>query len=330
VDLSYDWAYAGTVSDAWNSTGRSETNARLLDQIRRYRDRYGLDAVISYARSCEIDSEVVGEMVRSGIPWINFFCDSIGDFASVEDLARRTSLNWFPEHAAIEAYRMVNPSYLCRPYAYNASYLPELARTSPAIHDLGFVGLPTTNRVALLGILSFLGCKCEIRGPDWLPSTRSGAKTSIQKRLMARIRETGFRDLILRAIAWRRIRPQLGGALSDQEFFEFLSQCKITLGLTDAKGSDGKLTSYLKFRDLEMPGYGCCYLTQSNVDIRTYLEPNREVLVFENLWEARDKIRFYRSKPDLITQIGQAGRKRVLSEHVWSARLRELQQALGA
>ncbi len=326
VGVDFDWAFTKTKTD--RPSKRSDLAGQLRRQILDFRDKKGLDAIISYARSVEIDPDLVRETTASGIPWINFFCDSISDFASVRKLAEVASLNWFPENNARAAYQEMGPPIFCRPYAYNERFLPELPSRQKRF-ALGFVGMPTQNRVAILGALAVLGHPPEIHGHGWKSSSSESAELD-HARWQKFLSPRKILSAVTRRLALRRLRGHIGAPLTDAEFMEFLAECKIVLGLNDAENSRGRPESYLKFRDLEMPGLGCCYLTQDNIDIRQSLIPDREVLLFRGLLDARDKIRFYSKNPEGAARIASAARSKVLQEHTWRTRLREIQHAVGA
>jgi spore maturation protein CgeB len=108
----------------------------------------------------------------------------------------------------------------------------------------------------------------------------------------------------------------------------FLSSCRVVLGLNEGRDVNGNYQSYLKLRDVEFPGYGCCYLTQHNEDVEHAFEVGREVLTFRHAAEAASLVRRSVRYPTEARAIGQSARRRVLAEHTWAARLRELARAL--
>jgi spore maturation protein CgeB len=123
---------------------------------------------------------------------------------------------------------------------------------------------------------------------------------------------------------WPLVRPQAGGPLSDDEFFEYLKDSVVVLGLNQSQDAQGRLISYLKFRDMEFPGHGCCYLTELNEDVPKVFEVGKEILAFRTLREAADHIKRVGKQPDLARQIGRAARRRVLEDHNWGVRLKQL------
>jgi spore maturation protein CgeB len=124
------------------------------------------------------------------------------------------------------------------------------------------------------------------------------------------------------------VRGQAKGPLEEEEFAPFVQACRVILGLNQGRDESGRLGSYMKFRDLEFPGYGCCYLTEDNQDVRTALEPGQEVLTFSTMREAARTLRALERHPEQAAEIGRAGRRRVLAEHTWAMRLQQLGERL--
>jgi hypothetical protein len=301
-DVDFTWARPASEADPGGSPQRAQMSQRLSDQIASVRP----DAVVSYCFASDVDPGLVRDTVAAGIPWINFFCDSVHAFDHVAPLAREASLNWFPESAAEASYRTLGRPMLCRPYALNAAALPD-AICNDAVHPLGFVGAAYGTRVLQVAALAVLGCRVTVHGEGW----RTG-----------RGRATRF---LVRALS-----PLLGagGPLTDPDLTRFVSECRVVLGLNQAPVRRRADRSYLKLRDVEFPGYGACYLTQHNQDVERAFVVGREVLTFRSLLEAAAIAREQAARPALAASIGRAGRRRVLGEHTWATRLGEIVQAL--
>ena len=329
-DVSFDWAREGAkASQSALDAARAACSERVWTQISATQKQRGLDAVISYCFAGDLEPQVIRETIRLGIPWINFYCDSTHRFSEVEALARIVSLNWFPEHAAIPSYRELGVRYLCAPYALNPAFLGESSCEQPS-HVSTFIGLPTANRITQLGLLRLLGCRVSIRGHVWMDRSVNPFENSARKKSdwVSVLFRRGLTEKILRRGFWPIIRRQAEGALSDEELPVFLRECQIVLGLNQGKDEHGRLASYLKFRDVEFPGYGCCYLTEHNEDVAASFEVGKEVLTYRSIREAAQRIKSYSRRPEEARRIGQAGRARVLANHVWSARLKQLAECL--
>ncbi len=329
-DVSFDWARE---PDAWRRSGelarqRDATSERLAEQIERARAEHGLDAVVSYCFAHDLSPEVVREVIRRGVPWINFFCDSLHCFEQVESLARVVSLNWFVEHDAVERYCALGVPALCRPYALNPAALPDCSSRNPA-GPVVFVGLPTANRISQLGWLRLWGCRVTVRGHGW---TDGGdpfrSSLPAHARLRRLLRWRGLGEKVWRRLCWPVVRRQAEGPLTDAELPEFLRTSFAVLGLNQGRDEQGRDFSYLKFRDLEFPGQGCCYLTEANADVVAALEAGKEVVTYGSMREAGAQLRELRRAPERAAAIGRAGRQRVLADHQWERRLRELAAVL--
>jgi hypothetical protein len=327
VGVDFEWARPAAYAPRGPSADREATSQRLWDQIRGAQAAGGLDAVISYCFGADIDPGLVERTIEMGVPWINFYCDSSYAFDLVETIARVASLNWFPERAAIESYRALGRPLLCRPYAVHPDALPD-ASCQAAQYRLGFLGAPNGNRVLHMARLLLLGCPTAVRGVGWQPTPGTAPPRPRQPPAQTdrRMRGSFVERVLARAVA--PVVRRGGRPLTDEDVVRFLSRCRVVLGLNEGRDLQGRYRSYLKLRDVEFPGYGCCYLTQHNEDVENAFEVGSEVLTFRSSMEAASIVRRSVRHPTEARAIGQAGRRRVMAEHTWAARLRELAQAL--
>ena len=328
VGFDFRWARPAAHAPTGPSAERTTTSERLWEQIRAAHAQGGggIDAVISYCFAADVDAGLVARTIELGVPWINFFCDSTYAFDLVERLARVASLNWFPEHAALPRYQALGRPFLCRPYAVNPAALPD-AHCETADHALGFVGAPTGNRVIRLATLQLLGCGAAVRGEGWRRSDAVRQRSNSLTRPMDR----RMRGSLVERVLVRALTPLVRGdaqPLADDAMAPFLSSCRVVLGLNEGRDLHGSYQSYMKLRDVEFPGYGCCYLTQHHPDMEHAFDVGREVLTFRHAVEAASHVRRCARHPDEARAVGQAARRRVLADHTWSARLTELAAAL--
>jgi hypothetical protein len=323
VDVDFTWARPAHVAPVGSTPERTRASERLWEQIRAA----GAEAVVSYCFANDLDLGLVRRTIDSGVPWINFYCDSVGAFDRVESLARTVTLNWFPECEAESRYRAVGRPWLCRPYALNARALPE-SICGTAVHSVAFVGAAYAHRVIALASLRLRGCRVTARGVGWRrtpppPTARRPAPARAPRgpRVHGRLRE--------RVLA-RVLRPLVagGGPLDAAELPGFVSTCRIILGLNGVRDASGHYRSYLKSRDVEFPGYGACYLTEHNEDVARAFDVGREVITFRSLAEAAARASELGANAAYAREIGRAARRRVLEEHTWTARLGELARCL--
>lgn len=79
-------------------------------------------------------------------------------------------------------------------------------------------------------------------------------------------------------------------------------------------------------RVFEAAGAGACIITDYWKGIENFLEPGREVLVAHNGEEVADLLRTF--SPDQMKRIGEAAHHRVLEEHTYAHRARQVQSIL--
>jgi spore maturation protein CgeB len=329
--VDFSWARPFSSDPGRPHPARAKTSQQIKEQILAAQAGDGLDAVFSYCFAGDLELDLVRATVKSGVPWINFYCDSTHRFAEVEPIARCTALNWFPERAALPQYQALGVPFLCAPYALNPAALPDLTGGTP-VRSVTFVGMPTADRINQLGWLKWHGVDLEIHGFGWDPRnpsypTAATAETT-SNRWWRRIRGGRWREKILKRIFWRYLRRNIRGPLSDDDYPKHLRGTEMVLGLNQAIDATGRSGSYLKFRDLEVPGYGCCYLAQSHPDLAAVFEAGKEILLFDTLREAAELAAYYHQHATERAQIGAAGRRRVLAEHTWQNRLKQLERAL--
>jgi hypothetical protein len=317
--VTFDWARP-VRSDMTSHEGiRASTSSELLRQIEASA-RNGLDAVVSYCFSHDLELELVDQVRAAGIPWINFFCDSVYAFHTVEALARRTSLNWFVELEATGRYASLGVPYLRAPYALNPGALPDASCTTPT-RALSFVGTANRDRLDAAMKLRLMGIDLHVSGWGW--TAQLGGEERALRGPIDVLRA------LRRSVARRLLEGRVGDHIEGATFHEYLRSSRTVLGLNEGRLPGGRPVSYLKLRDIEFPGMGCAYVTQRNDDVESAFESGREVRTFGSLYELRHVLRELARDPVECARMGARARRRVLAEHTWAVRLPQLFEALG-
>ncbi len=81
-----------------------------------------------------------------------------------------------------------------------------------------------------------------------------------------------------------------------------------------------KSKNQIKGRVFEVPGCGGFLLTENCPNLDNYFELDKEIVVFDSLDEANDKIKFYKKNLDKIKNISKNGYQRVINEHTYEKR----------
>lgn len=268
-------------------------------------------AVLSCCFSHDVELDLVDRVRAAGIPWINFFCDSLYAFDWVSALAARTTLNWFVESEAEESYRALGVPYLRAPYALNPDALPDASCLSPD-RSLLFIGTANRNRIRAAALIRLAGADLQVHGWGWKEALESKSPRSLAPSTL--FKRAG------RAAARALLGSRIGGYLDHDTMLGELRRTAVILGLNEGGlGPDAR--SYLKLRDLEFPGMGCCYLSQHHADLCEVFALGQEVITFRTAWEAGRLARDLARYPAKCREIGLRARARVLQEHTWSARL---------
>ena len=309
--IDFGWARPPQAFDlARSADARTRTSETLLTQILAA-DGGPPQAVLSCCFSHDVELDIVDRVRAAGIPWINFFCDSLYAFDWVADLAARTSLNWFVESEAEERYHALGVPYLRAPYALNPDALPDASCITPD-RALLFIGTASRNRIRAAALIRLTGADLQVRGWGWKEAlepkpTHARASSTLIKR-------------VARAAVRTLLKTRVGGYLDDDTMLEELRRSAVVLGLNEG-GVGPDAASYLKLRDLEFPGMGCSYLTQHHTDLADIFDLGREIITFRTPWEAGRLAKDLARHPAECRELGRRARARVLGEHTWSARL---------
>jgi hypothetical protein len=317
-DLDFNWARPPqTFNLARSADVRARVSEALLDQILTA-EGGPPQAVLSCCFSHDVELDLVDRVRAAGILWVNFYCDSLYAFAWVSALAARTSLNWFVESAAEARYRALGVPFLRAPYALNPDALPDASCITPE-NGLLFVGSANRSRIRTAAAMRLAGADLQVRGWGWPEAlTPRLASAAVRPTLAKRITRAAARALL---------GSRVGGYLDDETLLAELRRSAVVLGLNEG-GAGPDACHYLKLRDLEFPGMGCCYLTQHHPDLAEVFELRKDIFTFRSPWEASQLAKDLARHPSECRTIGRRARARVLDEHTWTARLPQLEARL--
>ena len=86
---------------------RTKTTERILDELREAKRQGPVHAFLSYFYNAHFDPAGFDELRRLGSPSVNFYCNSIYQFAQVEAIAARADFSWHTEKHARSSYLAV-------------------------------------------------------------------------------------------------------------------------------------------------------------------------------------------------------------------------------
>ena len=112
-----------------------------------------------------------------------------------------------------------------------------------------------------------------------------------------------------------------GGRVSQADLIRIYNQSKIVLNISKTSKGD---KIQIKGRDFEVPGCGSLSLTQESEEIKEYFEPDNEIVTYKDVDEAIQKIKYYLSHEKELDLISNNGYQRVLKDHTYKKRLKEV------
>jgi spore maturation protein CgeB len=126
------------------------------------------------------------------------------------------------------------------------------------------------------------------------------------------------------AAAVHRLGQRNTGPLHGVEMFKYLAGSPVTLNVH----IDNARNRASNMRLFEATGMGACLLTDGSEGLEEFFVEGKEVVGYRSAAEAVEKATYLLEHPEEAAKIGQAGRERVLREHLFSHRWPELRELL--
>lgn len=117
-------------------------------------------------------------------------------------------------------------------------------------------------------------------------------------------------------------RTELLPYLSFSKLREYACRTKLNLCITRAAHAGVYASS--SSRPFELSSMGCCIVANPYLGIEEWFEPNKEIFIVNSAEEAQDRYRYLLSHESERLAAGAAARERVLKEHTFVHRAREL------
>lgn len=117
-------------------------------------------------------------------------------------------------------------------------------------------------------------------------------------------------------------RTELLPYLSFSKLREYACRSKINLCIT--RRAHASVYASSSSRPFELSAMGCCIVANPYEGIETWFEPGKELFVVHSREEAIDRYRYLLTHDDERQAVGRAARERVLKEHTFQHRARQL------
>jgi len=89
-----------------------------------------------------------------------------------------------------------------------------------------------------------------------------------------------------------------------------------------------ELSDYANVRVFEATGVGSCLITDRGKEMKNFFVLDKEIVTFESIDEAIEKIEYLDSHDDARAEIAQAGQKRTLADHTVVKRCEKIHQVV--
>jgi spore maturation protein CgeB len=333
---------------------RARITQRIIDEVEQAHRSAPLDLFLSYFYNAHFDPSAFDRIRALGIPSINFYCNSIHQFANVADIASKVDVSWHAEREARESYLRIgaNPVWI-QMAADPGVYHPIAAAKQP---QACFVGQNYADRGEWMAALIAAGIPVEIYGPGWggpdpapaaggehateylgrpqpAPGSAAGYSKVIRETIGRDGLVAGTRRIVDRLALRRRQRertalfaPHAHGPIPFDRQLEVFGASEVCLNFSNVWSVEpgSPLIPHVRLRDFEAPMCRTCYLTGYTDEITEFYEIGREIDTYRTPDELIDKTRFYLANPDAAEQLREAGYRRALSDHTWTRRFTEL------
>jgi len=100
--------------------------------------------------------------------------------------------------------------------------------------------------------------------------------------------------------------------------------CRSKINLCVTRLAHASVFASASARPFELAALGCCMVANPYLGIETWFEPGKEILIVHSAQEATERYRYLLTHDAARAAIGQAARARLLKEHTYRHRAREL------
>lgn len=266
------------------------------------------------------------------------------EFGTLDEIKKMTtSVSWFSD----DHWRLDNYSRFYAPH-----FTKVLTTWSKAPERYAKYGITNVIR-SQWGFNSDLYRPVVVSGKD-IGVSFVGMKNTYREKIVNDLRAAGI-SVFVRGFKWEE------GRASFTEMLEIFSRSKINLNLNpptsaislksiaqiffrrrrdmivpDFWHSYANLRSYfqkkipqIKARPFEITGCGGFCITGAADDTENYFIPDREIVIYKDIPDLIEKVRYYLENEDEREHIAKAGYERAIHEHTYKARIADIFKQLG-
>jgi spore maturation protein CgeB len=333
---------------------RARVTEQILAEVEQARRQGPIDLFLSYFYNAHFDASGFDRLRALGIPTINYYCNSIHQFANVAEIAAKADVSWHAEREARGSYLGVGG----RPVWVQMAADPDVYRPLGGAREANacFAGQNYADRGQWMAALIEAGVPVEIYGPGWGgPEPLRTATAQQETEYLGRaqvvaggasgyskvIRETLAREGVIKGsrriadrFALRRTQrrhtalfaPHAHGPIPFHQVLEVFDRSEVCLNFSNVWASEpgSELIPHVRLRDFEAPMCRTCYLTGHTDEITEFYNVGEEIDTYRTTDELISKTRFYLANPAAAERLRDAGYRRARGSHTWTHRFIEL------
>jgi spore maturation protein CgeB len=334
---------------------RARTTDAIVQELEAALARGPVDLFLSYFYNAHFDAAAFDRVRALGVPSINFYCNSIHQFANVAEIAAKVDVAWHAERDARDSYLAAgaNPVWVQMAADPNVYYPIDAERRPVAC----FIGQNYADRAQWMASLVEAGVPVKIYGPGWggpdaaqatvpvepeseylgrkqhIPGSAGGYAKAVRD-VYAREGLIGGTRQIAQRLKHRRMQgdqlalfaPHAKGPVPFDRQLDIFGRTEVCLNFSNVwvGGSGAGLIPHVRLRDFEAPMCRTTYLTGHTDEITEFYDVGSEIDTYRTAAELIDKTRFYLRNPDAAERLREAGYRRAVGNHTWVHRFREL------
>jgi spore maturation protein CgeB len=314
----------------------------LFDTFQEEHTRKPFDLFFSYLIDGLIDSTVIDEIHKLGIPTCNFSCNNAHQFYLIKEISKHFDYNLHSEKDARQKFLDIGANPLWFPMASNPKYFKPVNIIRDI--DVSFVGTSYALRARYISHLLENNINVQVYGPGWMigyPHKWGSifyrysllGKSMIANQIENQAYYSGLLfDYDYRRNLYTRFPHNMHFPISDQELITLYSRSQVSLGFLevyDHHDPSRQVVKHLHLREFEAPMSGAFYITGYSEELAEMYEINKEVVTYKNQYELLDKVKYYLNHLSEAEKIRVAGHNRAVRTHTYHHRYKALFKQIG-
>ena len=291
--------------------GRDEMNKELLKTVKREKP----DFCFFFLFQDEIKKQTIEKITQEkGVTTFNWFADDHFRFCNFSKYYAPL-FDWISttDSQAVKKYyskNVIKTQWACNHSLYKPFNLEK-------IYDVSFVGQPHSDRRKIVNQIR----KAEINIKCWGNGWKAGRVSQDE---MIKIFSQSKINLNLTKSSGNINFKALASVFLKKELNNSLKLINPKYWIPNLQSILDKKREQIKGRNFEIPGSGGFLLTSNADNLTDYYEDGKEIIIYKNINDMIDKIKYYLEHDEERESIAQAGHERTIREHTYEKRFNNI------